>query len=730
MRSIPDIVRESIGLLQQGRSESAEKLLRTVLLSAPEHPDALHLLGVIEAQRGNLQEAAGLLSRAAAGDGSNPAMFYNLANALRQLGRQEEAVAHYDTALRIGGDNIGALNNRAGTLFDMGRFGDALAGFDRVLAFDRANAGAHSNRGNALLALNRFEDALASYDRALALRSDFTDAHFGRGKALLNLHRPEEALASLARAAAGDPEHAEAHAHLGEAYFQSGRYLEALAAYDKAIGVAPDLAAAHEGRGNALFKLGRGTEAFAAYDRAYALDANLPYLEGTRLLAKLYVCDWRNLDEERRRLASHVVEGKRAANPFAFLNAGSTAEEQLRCAQLYNAARYPAAATPLWRGEIYRHPKIRVGYLCAEFREQATAYLTADLFECHDRTAFEWHAFSTGPDDRSATRKRIEAAFDRFADLRGRSDGEISQRIRAAEIDVLVHLNGYFGDERTGVLAMRPAPIQVNYLGFPGTLGAPYADYILADRWIIPEEDQRFYSEKVVYLPNSYQANDRKKMAAAERPPRAALGLPERSFVFCCFNNAYKITPDVFSVWMRLLAQTPGGVLWLLQVDKGIEANLAREAAARGVAPERIVYAPFVHLREHLARLPLADLFLDTLPVNAHTTASDALWMGVPVLTCAGQTFAARVAASLLSAVGLKELITRSLGEYEALALKLAQDPALLAGLRAKLAQNRDAFPLFDTPRLTRNIESAYATMVERQRLGLPLESFTVFEES
>jgi predicted O-linked N-acetylglucosamine transferase (SPINDLY family) len=395
------------------------------------------------------------------------------------------------------------------------------------------------------------------------------------------------------------------------------------------------------------------------------------------------------------------------------------------CARSYAAKTYPPSKAPLWNGERYRHTKIRVGYISGEFRDQATAYLIADLLERHDRSAFELCGFSTGHDDGGAMRRRIKQALDSFSDLAGRSDRDIAAQIRRAEIDILVNLNGFFGEARTGVVAYKPSPIQVNYLGYPGTMGADYMDYILADRWVIPESEQSHYTEKVVYLPDSYQANDGKKLIG-DPPSRPECGLPERGLVFSSFNNPYKITPQFFDVWMRLLAQAEGSVLWLLELDKAAKRNLMNEAIARGITLDRIVFAPFVKLKEHLARGSLADLFLDTLPVNAHTTASDALWTGVPVLTCCGSTFPGRVAASLLSAVGLKELITQSLEDYEALALKLAHEPELLAQLRVKLAHNRGKEPLFDTPRLARHIESAYRTMAERHRLGLTPEGFSV----
>ena len=725
MSDIPEMLRRALALHQDARLDDADRLYREILAGAPDHADALGLLGLLQAQRGRYQAAAELLSRAVAADPSNPAALYNLGNVLKELKEFEKAIGCYDQALAAGGDDAGTLNNRACVLFDLGRFDEALAGHERVIALQPARPGAHINRGNALLALSRFDEALSSYRRALTLSPDHPDALFGHAKALTNLLRYEEALASYSRTIAVDPRHADAHADTGHLLFQLGRYREALTAYDRAIGTAPNLAHAHKGRGDTLFKLGRGEDACAAYDKALFADPNMEYLEGTRHLTKMYVCDWSGLESERKNLISAVMRGRPAANPFAFLMIGETPSDQLVCARAYAAAKYPPSPVPMW-GERSPHAKIRLGYLSGEFREQATGYLTADLFECHDRSTFELHAISTGMDDGSVMRQRIKAAFDVFSDVSRHSDRAIAEQIAGAEIDILVNLNGFFGEERTGLVAFKPSPIQVNYLGFPGTMGAPYIDYILADRWIIPEDQQENYSEKVVYLPDTYQANDRKKAIGDTLPGRAEYGLPEKGFVFCSFNNAYKITPEMFSVWMRLLANTDGSVLWLLEVDSGIKRNLRNEAQKRGVSPDRILFAPFIKLKDHLARGRLADLFLDTLPVNAHTTASDALWMGVPVLTCLGATFAGRVASSLLSAVGLEEMITRSLADYEALALKLATDAGLMAAVRAKLARNRATHPLFNTPRLTRHIEAAYKTMWERHQSGLAPAGFAV----
>jgi predicted O-linked N-acetylglucosamine transferase (SPINDLY family) len=402
----------------------------------------------------------------------------------------------------------------------------------------------------------------------------------------------------------------------------------------------------------------------------------------------------------------------------------SSSADQLRCAQNWVANRLASIAR-LRDGLGFRFPRgpksrLKLGYLSADFHQHATAYLIAELFELHDRTRFEIWAYSYGADDGSALRQRLVRACDRFTDIGSSSYEAAARQIYADGIDVLVDLKGYTRGARTQILALRPAPIQVNYLGFPGTLGADFVDYIITDRFITPPDQEPFFTEQLVYLPDCYQANDRQRPIAEQTPTRRECSLPETGFVFCCFNNTYKITPEVFTIWMRLLQKLPDSVLWLLEANPAVATNLRREAAARGVALERLVFAPRMSLAEHLARHCRADLFLDTLPVTAHTTGSDALWAGLPVLTCAGETFASRVAGSLLTAIGLPELITHSLAEYEARALHLAVHPNELAALRERLAQNRLTAPLFDTPRFTRHLETAYRMMWEIYLKGEP----------
>jgi predicted O-linked N-acetylglucosamine transferase (SPINDLY family) len=483
---------------------------------------------------------------------------------------------------------------------------------------------------------------------------------------------------------------------------------------------------AFNNRGILLGQIKRYEEAIANYDQAIALDPDSLYTYGDRLFAQLSIGQWHDLEAHVAALFHKLECGIAVSQPFPLLAVPTTLDTLSKCVTLFVADKCPPVNPPLWQGERYAHERIRLGYFSADLHNHATAHLMAELFERHDRSRFEVFAFSFGPIQHDAMRERLVKAFDHFFEVAALSHRAIAAMARQWEIDIAVDLKGYTQDCRPGILALRPAPLQVNYLGFPGTLGAPYIDYLIADAVVVPREHFAFYSEKVVHLPHCYQVNDSQRRIADAVPSRGELGLPETGFVFCCFNNNFKITPDVFSVWMRLLAQVPGSVLWLLEGNTAIRQNLSREAQQRGIDPGRLVFAPRMALPEHLARHRQADLFLDTFYYNAHTTTSDALWAGLPVLTCLGNTFAGRVAASCLAAVGLPALTTHSHDEYEALALKLARDPNALAAIKNTLAQHRASHPLFNTQLFTQHIEQAYSTMWQLHLQNLPPQHFIV----
>lgn len=618
------------------------------------------------------------------------------------------------------------LSDRGNVLRDLGRHEEALASYDRALRLKPDYAKAFYHRGNTLLKLKRPEDALASYDRALKLRPDYADALYNCGVALQSLKRPQEALARYDRALQFKPEDAEALNNRGNALLDLRRPDEALISYDRALTFKPDYVEALHNRGLALLDLKRPEDAMQSYARLLELAPDYHFVKGKLLHAKMSCCDWEQLIPITASIEKDIRAGKQSAEPFGYQAISNSPQDLRRCAEIYAAANYPRSEIQLWTGERYKKAKIHIGYLSGEFRNQATSVLMTELFELHDKNRFELFAFDNGWDDASEIRGRIENAFSEIIDITRLKDLEAASLIRQKQIDILVNLNGYFGLDRQGIFSYKPCPIQVNYLGFPGTLGADYIDYIIADPQVIPPDHAAFYDEKVVYLPDTYQVNDSKRSIAERAPTRAEAGLPETGFVFCCFNNNYKMTPDIYEIWMRLLIKVAGSVLWLLEDNVAASRNLRREAEQRGLAPERVVFAPRIKVDEHLSRHRLADLFLDTLPYNAHTTASDALWAGLPVLTCMGGTFPGRVAASLLNAVGLPELITHSLENYESLALELATTPAVMLDIRAKLARNRMTHPLFNTDRFRRHIESAYVTMWDRYQHGELPASFAV----
>jgi protein O-GlcNAc transferase len=608
-----------------------------------------------------------------------------------------------------------------------GAVAEAAARYAEVLLLEPGNADAHFYLAMMSCQSGRFAEGVEYARKSLAREPRDARAHVLLGRALSALERREEALTSLERAIAVAPDLAQAHGHRADVLGELGRYEEAVESYNRALALAPDVVEDWLSRGVALIALGRYEDAVTSFDRVLALKPDFPQahlLYPPRLLSKLRVCDWSDLDTEIARLLTAIREQRALSVPFATLIIPATAADQLQCARRY--VQDHAVSPPFWRGEIYTHDRIRVAYLSADFREHATAYLTAGLFEEHDKSRFEITAVSLGQNDYSPMRQRLKTAFEHFIDVQGKSDQDIAGLIRQLEIDIVVDLMGFTKHNRLNVLARRPAPIQVNYLGYPGTLGADYVDYIFADSTVIPEDQGMFYTEQVVRLPGTYQINDRKRHVTPVTPARYECGLPPRAFVFCCFNNTQKLNPEMFDIWMRLLLAKEDGVLWLLEGSPTASANLRAAAVERGVSSQRLIFAPKVSVADHLARQRQADLFLDTLPYNAHTTASDALWVGLPVLTCLGETFAGRVAGSLLKAMGLDELIAPALQEYKALALKLAQDPAYLAAVKNRLARNRNSSILFDTERATRHIESAYLTMVDILRRGETPRSFAV----
>ena len=739
---------EASRLAGQGRLDLAESICREILQRQPTHSAALLLRGAIELQTGRTAQGAESIFSSIQSNPSQPGAYTLLGEALLDLNRPYEALRTYEIALEMDNRLVPACLGRGNALLDLQRPDEALASYDEVLRIQPNHAVALFNRGNALSSLKKYNAAIESYESAIAARPTYTAAHNNLGSVLKTNHQSARALASFDAATAIDPNMAEAWNNRGVILNELRRAEEALEAFDRVLRLRPGMPEAHFGRGGALRALNRPIEAIESYERALTLrsgygeavrclaetlsfvgqpdqaarcyaellkaDPQFDFAAGALLHAQLQCADWSTIAPAASQESVHgaVLDGRRADLPFSFLAVSDSAAAQLQCARTFMAE--PSGAVQSGRlDQSYRHDRTRIAYVSADFRQHAVSYLLAGVLERHDRQRFETIAISLRPEEASPMGQRIKRAFCRFIDVSGYSDEAVAQLMRDMEIDIAVDLVGLTQGQRPKVFAHRAAPIQVNYLGFPGTSGASFMDYIIADTFVIPPEHRRFYAEKVVYLPDCFQANDDERDISDKPITRREVGLPQDSFVFCCFNNTYKINPAIFGLWMRLLQKKVGSVLWLVSTTEIARENLRREAAKRDIDPQRLVFAPRWPYAEHLARLRVPDLFLDTVPFNAGTIGSDALWAGLPMLTCAGQSFAARMGGSLLTAAGLPELIAYSLEDYEAKALQLAQKPAELQELRERLNEHRRSVPLFDTDRFRGHLERAYEKMLE-----------------
>ena len=747
---------DALAALNSKDLKRAEKLFRRVIEIDTSHVPALNLLAIVLMSMERFDDAEQFIERATSLNQKSDVSFYNYGLISKQLNKPRQALENFSKALTLNPNVPETWNNR-GTIFnDLKDYDLAIADFDKAISSNGLYSEAYANKGKSLTLLKRYKEALAAYDKALSIKPDLAEVWLGRGNVFAHLKRYDEAFSAYDKALSIKPDLAEAwlgrgnvftdlkrydeafaaydkalsikpdleNAWLGRGnvFTHLKRYDEAFAAYDKALSIKPDLAEAWLGRGNAFTDLRRYEEAFAAYDRAFALNCDLIGVEGSRLYAKLHCCLWSDLGADAAKLITSIRLGKENSPPLCALCIDASPDDQLRCADSWVKKNIGNVERQKVNTVVGAADKIRLGYLSADLRAHPVGYLAAGLFESHNRDRFETYAFSIGPNDNSDLRNRIEKSFYKFVDLNNRTDDEISTAIRSAKIDILVDLMGHTYGSRPAVLARHPAPILVNYLGFAGTTGDDLSDYIIVDKTVVDDSNKEYFSEKMAFLPHCFLPHDEKGRTISDKLfTRQDQGLPEEGFVFCCFNSAYKINPNVFTRWMNILKKVDGAVLWLSGLNETAKKNLRQEAEERGVGSNRLVFSKHLALpADHLARQCVADLFLDTLPYNAHTTASDALWAGVPVLTQIGDTFAGRVATSLLNAVGLPELITRSPEEYEALAVALALDRENLQNIRKKLGKNRLTTPLFDTPLYARHLELVYEAMYRRNKSGLP----------
>lgn len=675
---------QGLDCLDAGNLAEAGDLFSATLAIMPQHGPSLNNLAMIYVKQGRIEELACVAEAAVAADPNSLDAHVVLANCRKEQKRWEDCLSHLLKVTALDPENAEAFANQSFIFSQLLRFEEAVASADRSLAINALYGDACLNKGNALCRLKRYEEALDAYDKALAINAGFVAAWGGRGDALRHLRRNTEALN----------------------------------AYCEATKIAPDSAVMWQNIGNMHLDSERYGAATAAYETAMACDPGLAFVAGSNLWARNSICDWREYDERVERISAAVMRGEEASPPF-ILQSVSNDPELHRMASVIFAKIHVSDSLP----DIGRYPdheRIRVGYFSADFHSHAVAFHIAELIERHDRSKFEIIGFSFGPNDASAMRARLVKGFDRFIEVGHLSDSGVALLARHHEIDIAIDLMGFTKDARTGIFAARAAPVQASYIGFPGTMAADYYDYLVADPIVIPEAQRAFYTEKIAYLPHTYQVNDTKREISSAPLSRAQFGLPEKAFVFCSFNSVQKINPQVFDDWMTILKGVEGSVLWLFAGNADAERNLLREAQERGISRDRLIIARLAPLPLHLARHRLADLFLDTFPYNGHATSSNALWAGLPLLARQSETFAGRVSASLLHAIGLPELITTTREDYVARAVELATHPEKLVLIRQKLAANRLTTPLFDTGLFTADIERLYARMYERHQAGLP----------
>lgn len=680
-------------LYLSGQTEEAITNCISILETIPTYIDAMNMLGVIAQEQNDYYKALDWFDKALQIQPDNAKIQANKATVLIHLARWSKALVACEASLALEPEDADAWNNRGIVLRHMGDSAAALESFDNALKFNPGLKIAKINRAYVLHELKRLDEAVANFDEILALHPSLAEVWNSRANSLRDLKRPDEALDS----------------------------------YEKALRIAPDNADIWFNKGNLFHSLGLMDKALDCYEKALEFNPQHPKASSLQLHLSQKMAHWEGLEKSCHREKNFLDQGSTKSEPFSLLAMpGVTATDLLQVAKAYVEAMPPQNASRIIFPQRENRKKLRIAYVSADYFMHATAVLMAGVFEAHNRERFEIYAICLGAPSEDPMRMRLRRAFDHFIETSSLSNAKIAELMRQNEIDIAVDLKGHTEDSRFGIFLHGAAPIQVTYLGFPGTTGSNHIDYIIGDKWVTPFEHEEFYSEKIVQMPVCYQCNDIKRIADPITPLRRQVGLPENSFVFCSFNNTYKINPGVFDMWMRILKAVPGSVLWLLQDNATAVRNLRMEARLRGVAPERLVFAPRVSHPQHLARHRVADLFLDTLPYNAHTTTSDALRAGLPVLTQLGETFAGRVAASLISSIGLPELIVNSAAEYEQLAIHLATHPDELCVLRSKLKSQLPKAALFDTVRFTRDLEKAYMLMWQRYEQNQPPQHISV----
>lgn len=719
MESI-NIFNQAQELHQQNKLHDAIDLYLRILQEQHENPFFLYLVGTAYCGVGEFDLSIDFLQHAIRLDSKNYAAHNSLGIALKELKRIDEAIASYDEAIYLKHDYVEAYYNRGVALAIAKRFIEALASYNKAITLRPDYSDAYNNLGNVMRNLGRFDEALASYETAIKLKPNYAEAYFNRGIAFNDLNLFDHALASYEKAITIKPDFAEAYNNQGATLRELSRYDESLASFDKATYLKPDYAEAHLNRCNVLMQLKRFSEALETYEKLLFLCPQHDYLLGDAVYTRMQLCKWDSFDSDLNLLKLKTMQLEKISAPFPLLVIIDDPLIQKISSRIYVSDKYPKCNNAPTFITSRKKSKIKIGYFSADFHGHATMHLMAELFEKHDKDQFETFGFSFGPITNDDWETRSRNAFQKFINCQNHSDIEIAQLSRDFGINIAIDLKGFTAGARPEIFAKRPAPIQVNFLGYPGTMGADYMDYLIADNTLVPEEYQCFYSEKIAYMPNCYQPNCLDMNISLEKVSRSQFGLPEQGIVFSSFNDNYKITPSTFASWAHILREVSNSVLWLLASNPTAIKNLKVKMSAMGIDPDRLVFAEKLPIPQHLNRMKLADIMLDTFPCGAHTTCSDALRVGLPVITLMGKSFASRVASSLLKNFGFSNLIAESQSSYEEMAINLAKNPINLSEIRTRLKDRIKLSPLFDSDLFTRNLESLYGMMHQKWCDGMP----------
>ncbi|MDB9933363.1 tetratricopeptide repeat protein [Candidatus Thioglobus sp.] len=707
-----------IELFSSGHIREALNTVQTLISQHPNEALLHNISGVCYKATGQQEMAVQSFKRAVEIKSDFADAHYNLGLTLQELNQLDDAVKSYLKALTIKSDYAEAYNNLGVTLKDLDQLEEAVKCYEKALIIKPDYPEAHNNLGNALKNLGRLSKAVECFERMLTIDPDNAEGHNNLGNTLYVLGQPNAAGKSYMKALAIEPEYAEAHNNLGITLNELGRFEDAEASYNRALAIAPHFPEAYSNLGDLLTDLKRLDEALVSYETAFNLKPDIIFMLGKLLHTKMHLCLWDDLSSMLDELQDKIHNNEKVIPPFPMLGLIDDPELQRKATEIFVNKHHPKNHDLPKIGLYSKHNKIRIGYFSADFKEHPVAALTAELYDIHDRNHFEIHAFSYGSATNDKMHLRIKTGVDHFHDVRTMSHKDVAMLARSLEIDIAVDLGGPTTNSRTGIFARSAAPIQASYIGYIGTLGANYYDYLVADQTMIPEDNQKYYAEKIVYLP-SFQVNDSTQSPPSTTLTRQDVGLPDTGFVFCCFNNNFKITPTTFDSWGRILEKVQDSVLLIYVDNESAQINLTKEITLRGIDPSRLIFGKRLSKSEYLARYRVADLFLDTHPYNAGTTASDALRMGLPVLTYLGSSAVSRHAASIITALNLPELITTTLEEYESLAIELATDPEKLKIIKDKLVSNLSTAPLYNTSLFARNLESAYSKMYDRYQQGL-----------